>query len=92
MNEAIIDRLLARPDHGISPEDQAILRRMAAYFDKASLKLVWDDGVPGRALVLHWSDDAVRYRLSLAEIIAMWARLRAGQRLDWTALPRVERA
>jgi hypothetical protein len=91
MNDLIVDRILARPDHGLDGDAVKILRRMATYFDRASLKIVWDDGAPGSALVLHLSDDAVRYRLSIAEMRALWEGMRQGHSVDWLNLPQIDR-
>jgi hypothetical protein len=91
MNDLIIDRILARPGHGLDGESVKILRRMATYFDRASLKIVWDDGAPGAALVLHLSDDAVRYRLSIAEMRELWEGMRQGRAVDWVNLPQIDR-
>ena len=87
MNEAILDRILARGEHGLQPEEVDALRRIVTYFDRSSLRIVWDDGAPGQSLRLHLSDDAVRYVLSVAELIALWHALRAGQPIVWASLP-----
>lgn len=89
MNERILAKILARPDHGLADADVASLRRMVTYLDRSSLRIVWDDGAPGRELVLHLSDDAVRYRLTVAELVAVWEGLRAGHAIDWSQLPAV---
>lgn len=89
MNERILANILARPDHGLSAADATILRKMVVYLDRSSLRIVWDDGAQGRDLVLHLSDDAVRYCLSVGELITLWEHMRAGQPIDWTTLPTV---
>lgn len=91
MNDWIINRIVARPNHGIEPDDVAVLRKMGTYWDRASLKIVWDNGATGRDLVMHISDDAVRYEVTLAEMIAGYERMRGGVALDWATLRRVPR-
>lgn len=89
MNERILATILARPDHGLTAADAAILRKMVTYLDRSSLRIVWDDGAPGRDLVLHLSDDAVRYCLSVGELITLWEQMRAGQPIVWSTLATV---
>jgi hypothetical protein len=89
MNDAIIDRICARHNHGISTEDEVVFRRMASYLDRSSLKIVWDDGAQGRALRIHCSDDALRYEFTLAELINLWADLRMGKPINWSSLREV---
>ncbi len=72
-------------------DDAAVLRRMADYLDRNSLKIVWDDGARGAALEIHVSDDAVRYALTVAEMRQLWQGLRSGSAVDWSALRRVPR-
>jgi hypothetical protein len=91
MNGFAVERILARPAHGLSADDAEILRRMADYLDRNSLKIVWDDGAPGAALAVHVSDDAVRYVLTVDEMRALWTGLKAGRAVDWSSLRRVPR-
>ncbi len=87
MNEAILERILARGEHGLQPDEIDALRRIVTYFDRSSLRIVWDDGAAGKSLYLHLSDDAVRYVLSVGELISLWHALRAGQPIVWQNLP-----
>lgn len=89
MNGFAVDRILARPGHGLDPAQQQALRRMADYLDRNSLRIVWDDGAPGAALELHVSNDAERIALTVAELVGLWDGMRAGRAVDWSALRRV---
>ncbi len=88
VNEAIVARILARPDHGIDAGGQRALRRMADYFDRSSLIIRRDDGAPGDRLELVLSDGAVAYAVTVAELRALHAAFRQGERLDWRSLRR----
>jgi hypothetical protein len=89
MNAFAVDRILARPGHGLDPGQQAVLRRMADYLDRNSLRIVWDDGAAGAALELHVSNDAERIALSMAELTSLWEGMRVGRPVDWASLRRV---
>ncbi len=91
MNGFAVERILARPAHGLSTGDAEILRRMADYLDRNSLKIVWDDGASGDALEIHVSDDAVRYALTIRDLRVLWSALRAGCPVDWSSLRQVPR-
>lgn len=91
MNDYAVRRILARPGHGLDQAAAEALTRMAAYLDRNSLKIVWDDGAPGDALTIHVSDDAVRYALTIADLRALWTGMRAGRPVDWSALRQVPR-
>ncbi len=91
MNGFAVERILARPEHGLSAADAEVLRRMADYLDRNSLKIVWDDGAPGESLELHVSDDAIRCAVTIRELRDLWSGLRAGRPVDWSALRRVAR-
>jgi hypothetical protein len=89
MNAFAVDRILARPGHGLDSGQQAMLRRMADYLDRNSLRIVWDDGGVGAALELHVSNDAERIAVTIGELAALWEGMRAGRPVDWVALRRV---
>ena len=91
MNEFAVRRILARPGHGLDAEAAEALARMATYLDRSSLKIVWDDGGAGDALTIHVSDDAVRYALTVAELRALWAGMKAGRPVDWSTLREIPR-
>ena len=84
-----IDRILARQGHGIGAADAEMLQRMADYFDRNSLRIVADNGLPGDELELHLSNDAERFAVTLDEVRALWDGLRRGQAVDWARLRRV---
>jgi hypothetical protein len=89
MNGFAVDRILARPSHGLDPAQQQVLRRMADYLDRNSLRIVWDDGGQGAALEIHVSNDAVRFALTVAEMVQLWEGMRAGRAVEWTTLRKV---
>ena len=91
MNEFAVHRILDRPGHGLDAQAIEALTSMATYLDRSSLKIVWDDGVPGDALTIHVSDDAVRYALTISELGALWAGMKAGRPVDWASLRVVPR-
>jgi hypothetical protein len=91
MNGFAIERILARPGHGLDAAQQLALRRMADYLDRNSLRIVWDDGGCGAALEIHVSNDAERLALTVAELQALWEGMRNGKAVDWASLRRVER-
>ena len=86
MNERIVERILSRVGHGIGDQDAVILRRMADYFDRASLRISADDGAPGDELELVFTDDANRYAVTLAELRELYHGLRRGETVDWSRL------
>ncbi len=88
MNEAIVARILARPDHGIDAAGQVALRRMADYFDRSSLIIRRDDGAPGDRLELVLSDAAVAYAVTVGELRDLHAACKRGEALDWRRLRR----
>jgi hypothetical protein len=90
MNGLVIDRILARQQHGLDAGQQAVLRRMADYLDRNSLRVVWDNGLPGPGLEIHVSNDAERFAVTVAELGSLWEGLRAGRAVDWASLRRVE--
>lgn len=89
MNRFAADRIVARA--ALAEDDAQLLRRMADWLDRNSLRIVWDNGCVGEALELHVSDDAVRYALTLAELRALLATMRCGQAVDWSRLRSVPR-
>jgi len=91
MNEFAVASILSRPAHGLDADAITALTRMASYLDRCSLKIVWDDGTPGDTLTLHVSDDAIRYAVTVAELRALWAGMRAGRPVDWGTLRLVAR-
>ena len=91
MNGFAIERILARSSHGLDAAQQVVLRRMADYLDRNSLRIVWDDGAPGATLELHVSNDAERFAVTIAELTTLWEGMRAGRAVDWSALRRVKR-
>jgi hypothetical protein len=86
MNEVTVERILARAGHGIGADDQHLLRSMASYLDRNSLKIVGDNGAPGDALELRISNDAERFVVSLPEMRVLWKGLRRGEAVDWSRL------
>jgi len=90
VNETVVARILARPGHGLDAEAQRALRRMADYFDRASLLIRRDDGAPGDRLELVLSDAAVTYAVTVGELRSLLRSMSGGEALDWTRLRRVD--
>lgn len=86
-----VTRILARPLHGLDPLQQQALERMADYFERSSLRIVWDGGGRGASLEIHVSNDAERFALTVGELVGLWEGLRAGRPVAWDRLRRVER-
>lgn len=86
-----MQRILARPGHGLPAADADLLRRMADWLDRNNLKIVTDNGAAGDGLEIVASDDVERFAFTVAELRALWTGMKAGRRVDWSALRRVPR-
>jgi len=89
MNDFAVERILARPSHGLDVAQQLLLRRMANYLDRNSLRIVWDNAVSGSALEIHVSNDAERFALTIGEMALLWEGMRAGRGVDWGNMRRI---
>lgn len=61
---------------------------MVQYFDRSSLWLAAIEG-QGADAVLIFANEAERFRLPLAQVLALAAQLAAGQPLDWNVIERL---
>jgi len=91
MNGFAVERILARPTHGLNAVQQQILRRMADFLDRNSLRIVWDNAGSGSALEIQVSNDAERFALTMDELAELWVGMRHGRSVEWSRLRRVER-
>ena len=89
MNGFAVERILARPTHGLDAAQQQILRRMADFLDRNSLRIVWDNAGSGSALEIQVSNDAERFALTIGEMVRLWEGMRAGRAVDWGMLRRI---
>jgi len=89
MNGFAVEQILARPSHGLDAGQQHVLRRMADFLDRNSLRIVWDNAGSGSTLEMHVSNDAERFSLTIEDMVQLWEGMRGGRAVDWSSLRHV---
>ena len=85
MNKQLLDILLQKNDVTLTGEDKHIVEFFVEYLDHSSL---WLLGVEHHSdSVFIFTNEAQRFRFSLAEIKEHYRKMKSGVALDWEKIP-----